>query len=518
MKIRLAFVLVFCISTAFSQQHGTGLIFDDKAYEQVKSVPKFTSFSYTNLPTSMSLEEFCPKVQSQGQFGTCTAWATAYYARTIIEAQGRKLKPSEIHEVVFSPSFIYEQIKFNDDHNCSKGSYIDEALQIIKDKGVPYLSDLPYQCGIFIPSGVYNKARNNRIADYNKLFDVDASASTKEKTIKKALSAGYPVIIGFSTTNSFHKSQGLWKPLVSEAPYTTDNGSHAMTVVGYDDNMHGGAFRIVNSWGSNWGDNGYVWIKYYDFADYCRYAFEAIPVFYPVPPKPKPTPNPKPQPPKPKPIPVPDTIPLPDVKYSIAGEIQLKLKSGEVMEPGTPEIKVVPDVKKDKKLKIKSFNLEVSGKDSSLIKVYQLIQSYPTGTEFQVLFTSQEPAYIYLAGTDLSGKINQLFPINNSSPYLGYFGSYVPLPGEEKFIRLDETTGTDYLIILYSKVSLDFDSICNTLETSGNSFYDNMQTSLADNIIGLQNIQFQENEIKFQAEIADINRFILPVVVEIRHE
>ena len=37
---------------------------------------------------------------------------------------------------------------------------------------------------------------------------------------------------------------------------------HAMMCVGYDNNRGGsnGAFRIVNSWGSAWGDKGFVWI------------------------------------------------------------------------------------------------------------------------------------------------------------------------------------------------------------------------------------------------------------------
>jgi C1A family cysteine protease len=44
-------------------------------------------------------------------------------------------------------------------------------------------------------------------------------------------------------------------------------GGHAMTIVGYDDNRVSprgdkGAFKLLNSWGTGWGDRGYGWVSY----------------------------------------------------------------------------------------------------------------------------------------------------------------------------------------------------------------------------------------------------------------
>jgi hypothetical protein len=49
-----------------------------------------------------------------------------------------------------------------------------------------------------------------------------------------------------------------------------------MTVIGYDDYIYGGAFRVVNSWGSDYGNEGFIWIKYDDFSKYAveAYVFE----------------------------------------------------------------------------------------------------------------------------------------------------------------------------------------------------------------------------------------------------
>ena len=99
-------------------------------------------------------------------------------------------------------------------------------------------------------------------------------------TAKNALYNGIPLIFGVGLTDSFNalssddsssisSSSGLWEP----KPYEDRLGGHALTIVGYDDNKFGGAFRVVNSWGRNWGDNGYFWMKYSDFIDNVKAAF-----------------------------------------------------------------------------------------------------------------------------------------------------------------------------------------------------------------------------------------------------
>jgi hypothetical protein len=49
-------------------------------------------------------------------------------------------------------------------------------------------------------------------------------------------------------------------------------GGHALCVVGYDDNVGGGAFKIANSWGKNWGKSGFFWLRYKDL-DMVRCAY-----------------------------------------------------------------------------------------------------------------------------------------------------------------------------------------------------------------------------------------------------
>jgi hypothetical protein len=51
-----------------------------------------------------------------------------------------------------------------------------------------------------------------------------------------------------------------------------NGGGHAMCIVAYNDTLQGGAFKIANSWGKDWGDKGFCWLKYSDLK-YISMAF-----------------------------------------------------------------------------------------------------------------------------------------------------------------------------------------------------------------------------------------------------
>jgi hypothetical protein len=68
-------------------------------------------------------------------------------------------------------------------------------------------------------------------------------------------------------------------------------GGHCIAIVGYDDDL--GAWLVRNSWGTDWGMDGYAWVKYNDSEiDSCMY--QVVPDGE-VPPQPNP-PSPSPCP------------------------------------------------------------------------------------------------------------------------------------------------------------------------------------------------------------------------------
>jgi C1A family cysteine protease len=79
--------------------------------------------------------------------------------------------------------------------------------------------------------------------------------------MKACLAEGYPFVFGFTVYESFEseavaKSGKLNLPKKNEA----QAGGHAVMAVGYQDSSK--RFIIRNSWGPNWGLNGYFTMPY----------------------------------------------------------------------------------------------------------------------------------------------------------------------------------------------------------------------------------------------------------------
>ncbi|NQX86025.1 MAG: hypothetical protein HRT67_08985 [Flavobacteriaceae bacterium] len=68
-----------------------------------------------------------------------------------------------------------------------------------------------------------------------------------------------PIIIAVYLSSEFGKTDHfeLTAYREYEVHYSMDS-CHAMLVIGYSDDYN--AFKVVNSWGSDWGDNGFIWI------------------------------------------------------------------------------------------------------------------------------------------------------------------------------------------------------------------------------------------------------------------
>jgi hypothetical protein len=78
---------------------------------------------------------------------------------------------------------------------------------------------------------------------------------------KGYLAQGRPVVFGAKLGDRFIRWSNA-SPIGSDTYNDPgmEHANHAMVLVGYDDGKN--AFRVRNSWGTNWGDNGSIWVDY----------------------------------------------------------------------------------------------------------------------------------------------------------------------------------------------------------------------------------------------------------------
>jgi len=237
------------------------------------------------LGAAADLSSQLPPVGNQGQQGSCVAWATSYYYKTWSEKQEHTGWSLSNAQYEFSPSFMYNQINGGHDY----GSSFTDAFNLLQTKGDVDISEFPYSQGNYtnqpsaaqleaakpyrIPSGWYSF--------WNQYNDGPYNPPNSITNAKSWIASGKPLVMGIPVYNDFPNYGG--NPRSTYYDYNgsaTMAGGHGVCICGYDDNInpggadadHRGGFKMVNSWGSSWNGNGYVYLSY-DFVK--RYVWEA---------------------------------------------------------------------------------------------------------------------------------------------------------------------------------------------------------------------------------------------------
>ncbi len=241
------------------------------------------------LPTAVdnsSLPAF-PPVRNQGEIGSCACFSSVYYMSTFTVAQARGLNVRGSGDSdKLSPKFVYNFVNEGGDN----GSSFTPIFEVLLKHGAPTWSVWPYS-GVNTPASylewpltaaVWRAALGYRMASSYTITGLDTDAGLTR--IKTALANGSVLVFGTNV-------DGWDYATISDDPATPDDNAfvgrpvckvirvddsgHAMTIVGYNDNIwvdlnkngrvdagEKGALRIVNSWGTGWKDGGFVWVAY----------------------------------------------------------------------------------------------------------------------------------------------------------------------------------------------------------------------------------------------------------------
>ena len=208
----------------------------------------------------VDLTNYIPPIGDQGQYGTCVAWAAAYNARTYLYAREKGYTTNQLASKSnhFSPKYIFYAM--NNRSSCD-GSYFEEVIGIIRDKGVATMAQMPYE-NMGNCSGSPSSAQNTNAANY-KIKSFREIDMTKPSNIKAYLDQGKVIVFGARLGDEFMNADNSLNYLYQQTSfnYSGMHANHAMVIAGYDDDRGpNGCFLVVNSWGDTWGNDGYIWV------------------------------------------------------------------------------------------------------------------------------------------------------------------------------------------------------------------------------------------------------------------
>ncbi|MCB0496104.1 MAG: DUF4384 domain-containing protein [Cyclobacteriaceae bacterium] len=454
---RIIFILPFfcCYIQAFSQEKEKGVLISDFEYSKVEKRYFSVRGGTRVLPSEHSLKKYAPKPLNQFDYPTSPAWASSYAALTIVEAQQSDRTGKENTEKAFSPLFpYYYSTKGSNNADCNQLVSVAQILKAMKEYGTPRYVDYPVRCATRSPQKMINLAARNKISEYSRLFDTSDSDATKLDAIKTTIADDLPVVVVMNVDKSFNYAKEFWRP---REAFNTDLPGQALCVVGYDDNKYGGAVEVMNSRGSEWGNKGFMWIPYEDFITYTRQAFS----LYMIPPK--------------------------NSTSELSGGIQLEIANGA----GNMELQQIRP------------------------GYYKIKNSYPSGTLFKIKVINHSSGFLYVFASDLTGEIFDLFPPDLTSAAFSSEASFY-VPNETTQIEIDDTIGTDYLCVLFSKEGLDVSTVYNQIKAAKGTFEEKVRQALKDKLIPTNQINFKFSEADFL--VRETNKSIVALIIEHDHQ
>lgn len=201
-----------------------------------------------------------PPVFDQEDRGSCVACASAWTLKAYEE-----IKQEDYPKGGLSASFLYSMCKANDGMPCLEGTQVKVAMQVLRKYGIcpenimPYstLADLSSPKVPKISDEAVQTAVSFKIKTYAQLCSSsDTDRSQIIAVMREALKNEGPFVMAMIVCGNFKPDADYALPL----PDGEVRGGHAVGIVG--DLPDRECLILRNSWGSDWGENGYAYLPY----------------------------------------------------------------------------------------------------------------------------------------------------------------------------------------------------------------------------------------------------------------
>jgi len=206
------------------------------------------------LPKQVDLRQHFSSPDDQGRIGSCTAQAVTAaleYLDVITETA------SEIDD--FSRLFVYYNSRTH--KNVDSGAHLRDVFKSLATDGACDERMWPYQSDKWKNKPLkkcYTQAQRYQALEYTRV--------RTGRDLLTVLAEGFPVSFGIMLYESFYRT-GSDGVVAVPGSDESAHGGHAMLLVGYD--MVSKLYIVRNSWGLNWGADGYCYIPFAMVDDSC---------------------------------------------------------------------------------------------------------------------------------------------------------------------------------------------------------------------------------------------------------
>lgn len=221
-------------------------LFDKRDFRFVPKSPLGMELDSIDLSTT----PFMPKVFNQGSLGSCTANAIGNCYLFVRNKEGK------VSKYVPSRLFIYyNERKSEGNVGEDSGAMIRTGMKVINKYGACIDNLCPYKVKSFSKKPSEEAYKNG--LDFQSILYKRMNNTLFE--MQSCLAEGYPFVLGIDLYENF-ENEKVSKTGIVDMPEGSYLGGHAVMAVGYS-NINK-KFKIMNSWGSDWGDKGYFYLPY----------------------------------------------------------------------------------------------------------------------------------------------------------------------------------------------------------------------------------------------------------------